>query len=151
GDAHGPDPARRKTVDGPPRFPSRARAPVGAPARDATAASLGLMPDPHPFVPSARGKRAYRGISARVAENIRLKRIYDPPSEDDGYRVLSTRYWPRGVPKSAVDDYTTKTAPSRALLREFKHEGLAWEDYVPLYLDEMQSEEAKSAIKRLAE
>ena len=49
----------------------------------------------------------------RVAENIRLKRIYDPPSEDDGYRVLSTRYWPRGVPKAAVNEYTTKTAPSR--------------------------------------
>jgi len=109
------------------------------------------MPDPHPFVPSVRRGRAYRGTRARIADNIRLKRIYDPPSEDDGYRVLSTRYWPRGVPKSAVDDYTTKTAPSRALLREFKHEGLAWEDYVPLYLDEMQSEEAKSAIKRLAE
>ena len=108
------------------------------------------MPN-RPFVPSARRKRAYRGTRARIADNIRLKRIYDPPSEDDGYRVLSTRYWPRGVPKSAVDDYTTKTAPSRALLREFKHEGLAWEDYVPLYLDEMQSEEAKSAIKRLAE
>jgi len=108
------------------------------------------MPN-RPFVPSARRKRAYRRTRARIADNIRLKRIYDPPSEDDGYRVLSTRYWPRGVPKSAVDDYTTKTAPSRALLREFKHEGLAWEDYVPLYLDEMQSEEAKSAIKRLAE
>ena len=110
------------------------------------------MPTPQPFVPSSASPgRTYRGTLARIADNIRLKRIYDPPSEDDGYRVLSTRYWPRGVPKSAVDDYTTKTAPSRALLREFKHEGLAWEDYVPLYLDEMQSEEAKSAIKRLAE
>jgi len=108
------------------------------------------MPDPHPFVPSARGKRAYRGISARVAENIRLKRIYDPPSEDDGYRVLSTRYWPRGVPKSAVSEYTTKTAPSRALLREFKHEGLRWEDYVPRYLEEMAQPDAMTEIARFA-
>jgi len=89
-------------------------------------------------------------VSARVAENIHLKRIYDPPSESDGYRVLSTRYWPRGIPKAAVDEYTTKTAPSRALLREFKHEGLSWEDYVPRYLEEMRSEEAISAIHRLA-
>jgi uncharacterized protein YeaO (DUF488 family) len=87
---------------------------------------------------------------ASAERNIRLKRIYEPPSEDDGHRVLSTRYWPRGVPKSAVDEYTTKTAPSRALLREFKHEGLSWEDYVPRYLDEMRSEEAKSAIQQLA-
>jgi uncharacterized protein YeaO (DUF488 family) len=86
-----------------------------------------------------------------VAANIRLKRIYDPPSDDDGHRVLSSRYWPRGVPKAAVDEYTTKTAPSRELLREFKHEGLSWEDYVHRYLQEMQAETAKSDITRLAE
>jgi uncharacterized protein YeaO (DUF488 family) len=88
--------------------------------------------------------------SAHVARNIRLKRIYDPPSEDDGYRVLSTRYWPRGIPKSRVDEYTTKTAPSRALLREFKHEGLTWEDYVPRYLEEMTAPEAMTTIARFA-
>jgi uncharacterized protein YeaO (DUF488 family) len=86
-----------------------------------------------------------------VAANIRLKRIYDPPSDDDGHRVLSSRYWPRGVPKAAVDEYTTKTAPSRGLLREFKHEGLAWEDYVPRYLEEMKADSARSDINRLAE
>ena len=85
-----------------------------------------------------------------MRRNVRLKRIYEPPSEDDGYRVLSTRYWPRGIPKSRVDEYTTKTAPSRELLREFKHEGLSWEDYVPRYLDEMRSEAAISVIQRLA-
>jgi len=109
------------------------------------------MPGSHPFVPSGRRRRPYRGTSARVAANIRLNRIYEPPSEDDGYRVLSTRYWPRGVPKAAVNEYTTKTAPSRALLRAFKHEGLSWEDYVPRYLAEMSSGEAQSAIERLAE
>jgi uncharacterized protein YeaO (DUF488 family) len=36
------------------------------------------------------------------------------------------------------------------LLREFKHEGLSWEEYVPRYLDEMRSEDAISAIQRLA-
>jgi uncharacterized protein YeaO (DUF488 family) len=89
-------------------------------------------------------------VGDQLRRSVRLKRIYDPPSEDDGYRVLSTRYWPRGVPRSACDEYITKTAPSRALLREFKHEGLSWEDYVPRYLDEMQAEDAKSAIGQLA-
>ena len=89
-------------------------------------------------------------VKTRVAENICLKRIYEPPSQDDGYRVLSTRYWPRGVPKSAVDEYNTKTAPSRALLHEFKHEGLSWEDYVPRYFDEMSRPEAMTEIVRFA-
>jgi len=88
--------------------------------------------------------------AAGVANNVRLKRVYEPASPDDGYRVLATRYWPRGVPKSAVDEYTTKTAPSRELLREFKHEGLTWEQYVPRYLEEMRAEAAIDDIKRLA-
>jgi len=91
------------------------------------------------------------GGKTAVARNIRLKRIYEPASEDDGHRLLSSRYWPRGVPKSAVDEYTTKTAPSRELLREFKHEGLTWEQYAPRYLEEMRSDMAQSDIKRLAE
>ena len=90
-------------------------------------------------------------MSRAVASNIRLKRIYDEPAPEDGYRVLSTRYWPRGVPKGAIDEYSIKTSPSRALLREFKHEGLSWEDYVPRYLDEMRADEAQSAIRYLAE
>lgn len=82
--------------------------------------------------------------------NIRLKRVYDEPSPDDGRRILATRYWPRGVPKSAVDEYTTKVAPSRQLLHEFKHEGLTWESYVPRYLEEMSSEWSRSEVSRLA-
>lgn len=86
-----------------------------------------------------------------MADNIRLKRIYDPPSPEDGWRVLSMRYWPRGVSKASVDEYTTKTAPSRELLHAFKREGLSWEDYVPRYLEEMRSETAQREIDRLAE
>ncbi len=89
------------------------------------------------------------GVSA-TERNIRLKRIYDDPSPDDGRRILATRYWPRGIPKSAVDEYTTKVSPSRELLREFKHEGLAWDEYVPRFLEEMSAPEARSEISRLA-
>ncbi len=89
--------------------------------------------------------------SSSAAANVRTKRIYAPASPEDGYRILATRYWARGVRKSAVDEFDTKVAPSRELLREFKHEGLTWESYVPRYLEEMKAESAKSDIKRLAE
>ena len=62
---HRPGPARRKAVDSPPRFPPRARAPVGAPPRNAAAVGL------RPCLTSG----------SRVARNIRLSRIYEPPSE----------------------------------------------------------------------
>ena len=89
--------------------------------------------------------------ATRVASNVRLKRVYEPASPDDGYRVLATRYWPRGVRKDVADEYTTKVAPSRQLLREFKHENLSWEAYTSLYMDEMCTEEARSEIRRLAD
>jgi uncharacterized protein YeaO (DUF488 family) len=90
-------------------------------------------------------------VSADIERNIRLKRIYDPSSPDDGWRVLSMRYWPRGISRALVDEYTAKTAPSHELLHAFKHGGLSWEDYVVRYLEEMQSETARSEIERLAE
>ena len=89
--------------------------------------------------------------TASVANNIRLKRVYEPASPDDGHRILATRYWARGVRKAAIDEFDTKVAPSRQLLREFKHEGLTWEGYVPRYLEEMTAEPAKSDINRLAQ
>jgi uncharacterized protein YeaO (DUF488 family) len=39
-------------------------------------------------------------MSARVsAANVKLKRAYEPPSAEDGTRVLVDRLWPRGVSK----------------------------------------------------
>jgi|FLYL01.1.fsa_nt_gi uncharacterized protein YeaO (DUF488 family) len=82
--------------------------------------------------------------------DVRIKRIYDPPAREDGRRILITRYWPRGVPKSAVDEYVPALAPSRELVRAFKHGGLSWEEFSRRFLEEMRSEEAERALSRLA-
>ncbi|MBV8523857.1 MAG: DUF488 family protein, partial [Acetobacteraceae bacterium] len=36
---------------------------------------------------------------------VRIKRAYDPPSPEDGVRVLVDRLWPRGLKRSeaAID------------------------------------------------
>jgi uncharacterized protein YeaO (DUF488 family) len=31
--------------------------------------------------------------------SVKIKRIYEPYSKDDGYRVLIDRLWPRGIKK----------------------------------------------------
>lgn len=31
--------------------------------------------------------------------NIKIKRVYQDSSEDDGYRILVDRLWPRGISK----------------------------------------------------
>jgi hypothetical protein len=37
-----------------------------------------------------------------VAANVKLKRAYDAPSEDDGTRILIDRLWPRGIRKGSA-------------------------------------------------
>jgi len=85
-----------------------------------------------------------------VAENVRLKRIYEPKSPDDGCRILITRYWPRGASKEAVDEYVPALAPSRELLQAYREGILDWPRYRLQYLKEMQGERARAQIHRLA-
>lgn len=48
---------------------------------------------------------------------IRLKRVYEVPSPDDGRRVLVDRLWPRGVKKESLvlDEWAKEAAPSPRL------------------------------------
>jgi len=86
---------------------------------------------------------------ASVAANIRLKRIYDPPSEDDGYRVLSTRYWPRGVSRDAADEYQSKIAPSRELIKQYQRGDLTWQQFGRRYKAELSNEASQVELRRL--
>ena len=49
--------------------------------------------------------------------DIVIKRIYEEPSPDDGYRVLVDRLWPRGVSKDKahLDEWAKDLAPSTEL------------------------------------
>jgi len=41
-------------------------------------------------------------------------------NREDGTRVLTTRWWPRGVHKENIDEWRTELAPSAGLLKRFK-------------------------------
>lgn len=62
---------------------------------------------------------------------ILLKRAYDPPSADDGTRVLIDRLWPRGLRKSdaAIDYWLKKIAPSAELRQWFHHDPSRWDEF----------------------
>ena len=72
---------------------------------------------------------------------IRTKRIYDPPSPEDGYRLLIMRLWPRGVRKAAVDGWEKDLGPSRELLTSFRAGKFGWEDLAARYREEMSARE----------
>lgn len=75
---------------------------------------------------------------------IRTKRVYEEPSDDDGYRVLIDRLWPRGLSKerAAVDLWAKEVAPSAELRKEFHHEGLAFDTFVERYNHELDENPA---------
>lgn len=86
-----------------------------------------------------------------LAQNIRLKRVYDEPSPEDGRRILITRYWPRGVHKSVVDEYNSRLAPSRELITEYKKGDLGWDDFGNRYRRELNNPESQAGLRRLAQ
>lgn len=54
---------------------------------------------------------------------LRIKRIYLSPEEDDGYRLLIDRLWPRGISKvkASLDEWDKTVAPSTELREWFGH------------------------------
>lgn len=70
---------------------------------------------------------------------IKLKRIYEAPSADDGYRVLVDRLWPRGVKKenAHIDLWLKDVAPSGQLRKWFGHDPQKWDEFKQRYTSEM--------------
>jgi uncharacterized protein YeaO (DUF488 family) len=75
---------------------------------------------------------------------IKIKRAYDPPSEQDGYRVLVDRLWPRGIAKTdaAVKEWNKDLAPSPELRKWFGHDPARWLEFRKKYLTELKKNEA---------
>ncbi|WP_426322216.1 DUF488 domain-containing protein [Microbacterium sp. E-13] len=81
---------------------------------------------------------------------IRLKRVYDDPSPEDGYRVLVDRLWPRGLSKerAALDLWVKEVAPSPELRRAFHHDGMSWDAFAEAYRSELGGP-ARTAVSSL--
>lgn len=76
---------------------------------------------------------------------IRLKRIYELPAADDGYRVLVDRLWPRGLTKekAQVDEWAKDIAPSNELRKWFHADRTKWAEFRKMYLAELKDQEAR--------
>jgi uncharacterized protein YeaO (DUF488 family) len=70
---------------------------------------------------------------------IQIKRVYEEPAKDDGYRILVDRLWPRGLTKERanVDLWMKEIAPSDALRKWFGHEAEKWPQFVKRYRSEL--------------
>lgn len=84
---------------------------------------------------------------------ITMKRIYEPASAEDGYRVLVERLWPRGLSKEAarLDAWEKGIAPSDELRRWYGHDRQKWPEFQARYERELQAPAAQEILERLAE
>lgn len=79
---------------------------------------------------------------------IRLKRIYEPPAEQDGYRILIDRLWPRGITKEEAhaDKWMKDIAPSAELRKWFDHMTEKWAAFSTAYETELKNSESVPEI-----
>lgn len=75
--------------------------------------------------------------------NFQIKRIYDEPSDEDDYRVLVDRLWPRGVSKEAaqLDEWMKEITPSTELRKWFDHDPDKYEEFRKRYENELTSKD----------
>ena len=71
--------------------------------------------------------------------SIRVKRIYESPNPDDGFRLLIDRLWPRGIKKeqAKIGLWLKEIAPSDSLRKWFNHEPEKWEEFKRRYSKEL--------------
>ena len=82
---------------------------------------------------------------------LRVKRVYKPPGDDDGLRVLVDRLWPRGLSRerAQIDLWLKEVAPSDALRRRFHGDPDGWEDFKAAYYAELERAPAQPAVRDL--
>lgn len=80
---------------------------------------------------------------------IKVKRIYEQPEPEDGFRILVDRLWPRGLSKTQarVDLWLRDIAPSDRLRKWFAHDPKKWEKFKQRYRRELGGK--KELVRRV--
>jgi uncharacterized protein YeaO (DUF488 family) len=85
--------------------------------------------------------------------SVRVRRIYEPVTEQDGIRVLVDRLWPRGMSKSRaeIDEWCRDIAPSTVLRRWYGHDPQRFTEFRRRYRRELGAGEQAAALLHLSE
>lgn len=83
--------------------------------------------------------------------DITVKRVYDEPTGEDGFRVLVDRLWPRGESKekARIDFWDKDIAPSAELRTWFNHDPNKWPEFQRLYRQELSAN--PDAVQKLVD
>jgi uncharacterized protein YeaO (DUF488 family) len=83
-----------------------------------------------------------------------VKRAYDEPLDEDGFRVLVDRLWARGLTKekARIDLWLKEIAPSNELRRWYGHDPKRWAEFKRRYFRELagKAEELQTLKSEMA-
>lgn len=91
------------------------------------------------------------GGQVAMGSRIRVRRVYDTPSPDDGFRVLVDRVWPRGLSKqdAHLDEWAKDVAPSAELRVWYRHDPARFDEFRQRYAAELAEPGKLEAVSRL--
>lgn len=74
---------------------------------------------------------------------LKMKRIYETASEEDGYRIFVDKLWARGRTKeeAKIDYWAKGITPTTKIRREFNHEADKFEEFKEKYVNELNTNE----------
>lgn len=83
--------------------------------------------------------------------SVAIKRAYEPPSSQDGTRVLVDRLWPRGLSKAkaSLDGWNKDVAPSTRLRQWFGHKPERFQEFAKRYRAELKGNPALDELRGL--
>ncbi|MGH6653911.1 MAG: DUF488 domain-containing protein [Actinocrinis sp.] len=86
-------------------------------------------------------------------QKVKIGRVYDETSAQDGMRVLVDRIWPRGLKKEAahLDQWAKDVAPSTQLRTWYGHDPEKFAEFRRRYLAELDEPERARAFAALRE
>lgn len=84
---------------------------------------------------------------------LRIKRVYEDASPDDGRRILVDRLWPRGVSKdrARLDAWMKDVAPSPDLRTWWNHDPDRMDEFARRYAAELDSSPAADELRALVD
>jgi len=86
-----------------------------------------------------------------MSTDIRVRRVYEEPSPQDGARVLVDRVWPRGMRKDAarLDEWAKDVAPSTELRTWYQHDPAKFGEFRRRYAAELGEPGPREALSRI--
>ena len=79
---------------------------------------------------------------------VKIKRVYENPDKEDGFRILVDRLWPRGLikEKASIDLWLKDIAPSTELRKWFGHDPGKWEEFRERYRREIKTNGEQASL-----